>query len=48
MGNLLDAGLDKFVGEQWPYVMDGTHGVCLKEISAKNVIIKAIGVAELV
>jgi hypothetical protein len=42
--NLLANGIEKIMAEHWPYVMDGTYGVCLKEISAKNLILKNIAV----
>ena len=43
--NIIDAGVDKMMNEHWDYVMDGTYGVCLKNISAKNMLIKNISVA---
>lgn len=43
-GNLLDAGVNKVLTAEWPYLMDGTYGVCLKDISAKNIIIKAVSI----
>lgn len=46
-GNLLDIGIDKIMKEHWPYIMDGTYGVCLKSISAKNILIKTMSVSVL-
>jgi|SRR5579862_6778878 len=43
--NLLTDGIDKIMTNHWPYIMDGTYGVCLKEISAKNVLLKNIAVS---
>lgn len=47
MGRLLDPGIEKLMAEQWPYIMNGTYGVCLKVISAHNVVVKAVTVAVL-
>ena len=44
-GNLLANGVEKIMTEHWSYIMDGTYGVCLKEINAKNVILKNIAVS---
>jgi len=44
-GNLLADGIEKIMTEHWSYIMDGTYGVCLKEISAKNMILKNIAVS---
>jgi len=44
-GDLLADGIEKLMTEHWPYIMDGTYGVCLKEISAKNIILKNIAVS---
>lgn len=44
-GNIILNGVEKIMSEHWAYVMDGTYGVCLKEITAKNVILKNIAVA---
>ena len=44
-GALLKEGVEKVMMEHWPHIMDGTYGVCLKEISAKSVIIKSITVS---
>lgn len=44
-GKLTDDGVRKIMDAHWPYIMNGTYGVCLKEISAKNVVIKNIAVS---
>ncbi len=44
-GNLLVDGIEKIMTNHWPYIMDGTYGVCLKEISAKNMVLKNISVS---
>lgn len=44
-GDLLAGGIEKLMTEHWAYIMDGTYGVCLKEISAKDVILKNIAVS---
>jgi hypothetical protein len=41
-GNFIADEIDKVMAEHWPSIMDGTYGVCLKEISAKNVVLKDI------
>lgn len=42
---LIESELEKIIAEKWHYVMNGTYGVCLKEITATNIVIKAIAVA---
>lgn len=42
-----DIEIEEYIEKKWKFVMDGTYGVCLKEISAKNIVIKAIAVAVL-
>jgi len=42
---LIENELEKIIAEKWYYVLNGTYGVCLKEITAKNIVIKAIAVA---
>lgn len=44
-GNVLAHGVEKIMTEHWQYVMDGTYGVCLKEVTAKNMILKNIAVS---
>lgn len=44
-GNILAKGIEKLMAEHWPYIMNGTYGVCLKDISAKNMLLKNIAVA---
>lgn len=46
-GDLNKVEAEKLFNMEWPYVMNGTYGVCLKEISAKNIITKAVCVAQL-
>ena len=46
-GNVLADGVEKIMTEHWQYVMDGTYGVCLKEVTAKNVVLKNLAVAML-
>lgn len=43
---LSEEGIELFMQQHWPYVMDGTYGVCLKIISAKNMVKKLIAVSE--
>ncbi|MDX1902378.1 MAG: DUF6058 family natural product biosynthesis protein [Gammaproteobacteria bacterium] len=43
--NVLITEIEKIMVEHWPYILDGTYGVCLKEISAKNVLLKNIAVS---
>jgi hypothetical protein len=43
--NILMNGIEKIMTEHWPYIMDGTYGVCLKEITAKDMILKNISVS---
>lgn len=42
-----NSDIEEYLLKTWGYVMDGTYGVCLKEISVKNIVIKAISVAKL-
>lgn len=37
--------IEKIMIEHWPYFLDGTYGVCLKEVSAQNIVLKAIAVS---
>lgn len=46
-GNILTKEVNEIISEHWPYIMDGTYGVCLKEISAQNILLKNIAVAVL-
>lgn len=41
------AGLHAWQQQTWDYVMDGTYGICLREISARNIVRKGAAVHHL-